>query len=80
MYDKKDCVRCQLDPDKCGCWNKEPLPCPFCGGEVAPFALCDSHHHYIQCYNDDCEVNPGIRKPSDTEEEVIARWNERKEK
>lgn len=70
-----------------------PLPCPFCGGEVATTELTNelsinkdqapilkgSSLYYIQCYNDDCEVNPRIDRPSNSEEEVIRRWNKRKE-
>ena len=71
---------------------EKPLPCPFCGGKVAPTKLTNismnkdqalvyegSGRYYIQCYNDDCEVNPRIDRPSDTEEEVICKWNKRKE-
>ena len=61
----------------------EPLPCPFCGGEVASNQLSDwaggNSRYYIQCYNDDCEVRPAINIPSDSEEKVIHRWNKRKE-
>ena len=54
----------------------KPLPCPFCGGEVAPTKVSDDQH-YIQCYNDECEVRPAINVPSDSEEKVILRWNKR---
>lgn len=56
----------------------EPLPCPFCGGEVAWFKVSDTQY-YIQCYNNECEVRPAINVPSDSAEEVISRWNQRKE-
>ncbi len=55
-----------------------PLPCPFCGGEVSVYKLNRWDNYYISCYND-CEVNPRIDRPSSNEEEVISRWNKRKE-
>lgn len=59
----------------------ESLPCPFCGGEVAPDEISNwdggNSRYYIQCYNDDCEVNPSIDRPSNNEEEIIQRWNKR---
>lgn len=59
----------------------EPLLCPFCGGEVAPYELKDGwggpSRYYIKCHNDNCEVNPSINRPSNSEEEVIQRWNKR---
>lgn len=63
---------------------EEPLPCPFCGGEVAPNELegCfkkDISRYYIHCWNNDCEVNPRIDRPSNSMEEVIHKWNKRKE-
>lgn len=64
--------------------NISPLPCPFCGREVAPYKSEFKHHtiksrtkYYIQCYNDNCEVNPSIDRPSDSEEKVIRQWNKR---
>ena len=62
---------------------EELLPCPFCGGKVAPHEITDwaggNSRYYITCYNNDCEVSPDIGRPSDREEEVIRRWNKRKE-
>lgn len=61
---------------------EEPLVCPFCGGEVAPNEqkFTDGHsHYYIYCWNDDCEVNPSIQRPSHSYKEVIHKWNKRKE-
>lgn len=60
-------------------FHKEPLPCPFCGGEVAPYQI-STGQCYIQCYNDNCEVRPAINAPSESEEEVIRKWNKRQEK
>jgi len=87
-----DCIHCGLDPETCGCRDVRkgeeshevvtPLPCPFCGGEVAPYELKDippgkSSRYYIRCWNDDCEVNPSIDRPSDSKEEIITKWNKR---
>jgi hypothetical protein len=62
---------------------EEPLPCPFCGGEIAPYELTDwaggNSRYYIQCYNNNCEVNPSMNRPSDSEENAVRRWNKRKE-
>lgn len=62
---------------------EELLPCPFCGGAVAPHELKDvmggSSRYYLTCDNDDCEVNPSINRPSDSQEEIIRRWNKRNE-
>lgn len=59
-----------------------PLPCPFCGGEVAPYQGGNYHpdlkRYYMKCWNNYCEVNPGIDIPSHSEKEVIHRWNKRK--
>lgn len=54
------------------------LLCPFCGGEVAPYEI--NGRYYLQCYGDNCEVNPRIDRPSESEEETILKWNKRKEK
>lgn len=56
----------------------EPLPCPFCGREVAPYKI-STGQNYIQCYNNDCEINYVICGPYDNEEELIRRWNKRDE-
>jgi hypothetical protein len=61
---------------------EEPLPCPFCGEDVAPneHKFIDGHiHYYLTCWNDDCEVNPEIKRPSHSKEEIICKWNKRKE-
>lgn len=60
----------------------EPLPCPFCGEDVAPNIIqvigC-SDRYYIQCYSSECEVNPSISRSSQNEEQVIKKWNKRKD-
>lgn len=59
----------------------EIKPCPFCGGEVAPQQgkkiLGIPGKYYLKCWSDDCEVNPGIDRPHDTEEAIITAWNKR---
>jgi Lar family restriction alleviation protein len=61
--------------------NKEEiLPCPFCGGDVAPHKrefIDGSISYYMYCCNDDCEVNSKIDRPIDSEEEIIRLWNKR---
>lgn len=63
---------------------KNPLPCPFCGGEVAvgeqkPIPPCTESRFRIQCFGNECEIWPETRGVHTTEDSVIAAWNKRKE-
>ena len=52
------------------------LPCPFCGGEAKFLedVWGNDEYCYVICVNDNCNANTGR---CDTEDEAIAKWNNR---
>jgi hypothetical protein len=61
---------------------KEPLPCPFCGGDVStgeqkPIPPYTETRYHIQCFDNDCNVWPELKGVHTTLEEAIAAWNKR---
>jgi len=56
-------------------FDTQPLPCPFCGGEVSVYKV--GNKYYIQCFGIMCPVRPSIDRPYDTEASIIKAWNQR---
>lgn len=53
------CMRCQFEWLELEAEKEEPLPCPFCGGEVE---VQDANNggHWVLCKNEKCLYSSGI--------------------
>lgn len=54
-------------------------PCPFCGGAASyVYGDMNTSLHHIECYNEDCKIQPGTYYFEwDEKDEYIEAWNKR---
>lgn len=59
-------------------WNKDLLPCPFCGGdgEMACFTSTSRERWYVGCSQENCCE---IDRPYASREKAIEAWNHRED-